>query len=98
MPLDLYVFQLCVSPEGLSSLKRLIIAFGQVDRSGPFFSYSPEYRAGLLDAWENAIYGLKKMRGVQELQVWFGHRDVQMPEMERRSWKEDRGNEMAVRD
>jgi hypothetical protein len=33
------------------------------------------------------------MRGLQELQVWLGHCHVQMPELERRPWKEDQGNQ-----
>jgi hypothetical protein len=96
MPLDLYDFQLCVSPEGLSNVKRLIIAFGQTDwpYSGPFFFRDIEHPHGSLDEWEDAIYGLKKMRGLQELQVWLGHRHVRMPELERRPWKEDQGSQL----
>jgi len=95
MPLDLYDFQLCVSPEGLSSVRGLIVALGQIDRpgSGPFFSRGTKPPYGSLDEWENAIHGLKRMRGLQELQVWLGHRHTQMPELERRPWKEHQGNE-----
>jgi hypothetical protein len=96
MPLDLYDFQLCVSPEGLSSVGDLIIALGQIDwtGSGPFFfSYNTKHPNGSLDEWENAIHGFKRMRGLQKLQVWLGHRHVQMPELERRPWKEDQGNQ-----
>ncbi|KAH8719334.1 hypothetical protein GQ44DRAFT_829413 [Phaeosphaeriaceae sp. PMI808] len=96
MPRDLYNFQLCVSPEGLSNVKRLIIAFGKVNwpGNGPFFSYDIKHPHGSLDEWQNAIYGLKKMRGLHELQLWLGHRHAQMPELERRPWKEDQGSQI----
>ncbi|KAH7363699.1 hypothetical protein BKA66DRAFT_208798 [Pyrenochaeta sp. MPI-SDFR-AT-0127] len=96
MPLDLYSFQLCVSPEGLLNVKRLIIAFGQTDwhYSGPFFSRNTKHPHGSLNEWENAIHGLKKMRSLQELQVWLGHYHVRIPELERRPWKENEGSQM----
>jgi hypothetical protein len=95
-PLDLYNFQLCVSPEGLSRVRGLIIALGQVDcaRSGPFFFYG-KHPHGSLDEWRNAIHGLKQFRRLQELQVFLGHRHVQIPELERRPWKEDRESQTA---
>ena len=95
MPLDLYIFQLCVSPESLSSVKGLIIAFGKIDwpARGPFISYGTTHPHGSLDEWENAIHGLKEIRCLQELQVWLGHHQVQRPELERRPWKEDEGNQ-----
>ncbi|KAH7113710.1 hypothetical protein B0J11DRAFT_619167 [Dendryphion nanum] len=96
MPLDLYSFQLYASPEGLSNVKGLIIAFGHINESssGPFFSkHVTKCPNGSLDKWENAIYGLKRMRGLQELQIWLGHRHVQIPELERRPWEESQRNQ-----
>jgi hypothetical protein len=96
MPRDLYAFQLCASPEGLTSVRGLIIALGQIDwpGSGPFFSYdTSEHPNGSVDEWENAIHGFNTMGGLRELQVWLGHRHVQKPELERRPWKEDDGKD-----
>jgi hypothetical protein len=101
MPLDLYSFQACVSPEGLSSVKSLIIALGQIDcpGHGPFLSHlndNTDYTnpGGSLEAWENAIGGLKRMTGLQELHIWLGHLHVQNPELERRPWKQHEENDI----
>lgn len=77
-------------------MKRLIIAFGHTGwpYSGPFFSRGIKHPNDSLNEWENAIHGLKKMRSLHELQVWLGHRHVQMPELERRPWKECQGSQI----
>ena len=96
MPLDLYSFQLCVSPEGLSNIKRLIIAHGKSDWTGvgPFFSVDTPHPHGSLDEWGKSVHGLKQMAGLYQVQVWLGHRQVRMAEWERRPWKEDLANQM----
>ena len=98
MPRDLHVFQLCASPEGLSRVKHLVIALGQIDwpGSGPFFSSAAmAHPNGSLDEWGDAIHGLKNMTCLQELHVWLGHRHAQSPELERRPWKEEEEEEMV---
>ena len=95
MPLDLYGFQLCASLEGLSNVRSLIIPLGQINWPGigPFFSQGGSHPNGSLEEWENALHGLKRMGGLQELHVWLGHGNTQPPELEQRPWREHQGNE-----
>lgn len=86
MPSDLHSFQLCVSPEGLLNVPGLVIKFGNV-------TWSALFHDRLLGEWKNAIYGLNNLRGLQELQIWLGHKHVLVPELEQRPWKENEDNQ-----
>ncbi|KAH7080386.1 hypothetical protein BKA63DRAFT_506347 [Paraphoma chrysanthemicola] len=94
-PLELYAFQKFICPEGVSNVRRIVIAFGNIGNpfDSPLFSDSERHVYGSLEEWENAIRGLKNMIRLQELQVWLGHGHVQMPHLERRPWKDARGDD-----
>jgi hypothetical protein len=69
IPMDIHCFQVTASPEGLASVKSLIISFGKIDRP----NYGPFHQEEGLREWEEAFHSLGKMPFLHELQIWLYH-------------------------
>ncbi|KAF2675611.1 hypothetical protein K458DRAFT_397797 [Lentithecium fluviatile CBS 122367] len=92
IPMDIHCFQVTASPEGLASVKNLIISFGKIDwpNNGPFHQ-----KDGLRE-WEDTFHSLDKMPSLRELQIWFYHGGPGQPKelvWARRPWEERMGSE-----
>ncbi|KAF2032350.1 hypothetical protein EK21DRAFT_87216 [Setomelanomma holmii] len=93
-PIDLHCFQMVVSPEGLASAKRLILAYGCVDWPGSGFvcPRNTPSSQGAFAEWQEAFKNVDKMSSLQALQVWLWHRDSRKLHCTQRPWPTEGGN------
>ncbi|KAF2679824.1 hypothetical protein K458DRAFT_490259 [Lentithecium fluviatile CBS 122367] len=86
-PADIHCFQEIASPEGLASVRSLIIPFGNVE----WWFYKKDF----LQEWKGAFCGLEKMPSLCELEIWLYHRQAEESVRERRPWEEKDSSEAA---
>jgi hypothetical protein len=89
-PMDIHCLQELASPEGLASVRTLIIPFGNVDR---WFHWTE-----VLQEWNGAFRGLGRMPALRELQIWMYHPGAEKaaePARERRPWEEKNDSDVG---
>lgn len=98
-PRDLHSFQLCASPDGLSCIKSLAIAYGpggylsccSLFRDVFYVHGFVEHSNRWLHELENAIHGLKEMDKLRKLDIWFGYTQIPSFWLSHRPWDVERG-------
>jgi hypothetical protein len=99
-PREFHSFRLVASPDGLASIRGVIIAYGRVDWTNVgslYFQHARNNQASLTQ-WEEALQDLSKLSSLRELQIFLYHRNrdsegkengVQVADAARRPWNKD---------